>query len=102
MCDNQQQDLAINDRRDINECQPSNDLNIHSLDSLVPPIFMMEENMKIREQLDALNPMLSPPAINMEEAYEFASLLFSPPQLSIEREHTVDRTHKFTNLARNQ
>jgi hypothetical protein len=82
--DIQQQDLAINGRWDINECQPSNDLNIHSLDPLVPPIFMMEEH-KIREQLDALNPTLSPPTINLEEAYDFSSLLFSPPQISIEQ-----------------
>jgi len=38
MCDNQSQDLAINNRQDINECYLSNDINIHSLDSPVPSI----------------------------------------------------------------
>jgi hypothetical protein len=45
----------------------------------------MKKEHKIREQLDTLNPTLSPPTINMEEAYDFASFLFSPPQLSIEQ-----------------
>jgi len=80
--DPHQQDLPFNSRRYVNECQPNNNLNVHSLDSLVPPIFMTEEN-DIRGQLDALNLMLSPPSINLEEAYDFASLLFSPPQITI-------------------
>jgi hypothetical protein len=39
----------------------------------------MTEEDEIREQLDALNLTLSAPTINLEEAYEFSSLLFSPP-----------------------
>jgi len=33
--------------------------------------------------LDALNPMLSQPTINLEEAYDVASLLFLPPHIII-------------------
>jgi hypothetical protein len=42
--------------------------------------------------LDAFNPNLSIPTINFEEAYNFASLLFSPPQLSTESSTPTDLT----------
>jgi hypothetical protein len=52
---------------------------------------MMEEH-DIRGQLDALNPTLSPPSINLEEAYDFASLLFSPPQLTVVQNEQTNET----------
>lgn len=44
----------------------------------------MTEARESREPLDAFNPNFDLSPINLEDAYEFASLLFSPSQPSIE------------------
>jgi hypothetical protein len=81
--DNQLQNASINDRQDPQEFQLRNNLDVHSYDSIIPPLIMTKSH-ESREQLDAFNPNFHLPPINLENAYKFASLLFSPPQLSIE------------------
>jgi len=44
----------------------------------------MTEAHKFKEQLAAFNLNLPLPPINLEDAYDFVSLLFYPPQQSIE------------------
>jgi hypothetical protein len=44
----------------------------------------MVEARESMERLETFNTNMSLPPINLEDAYDFASLLFSPPQQSVE------------------
>jgi hypothetical protein len=44
----------------------------------------MTEACESMEQLETFNTNMSLPPINLEDTYDFASLLFSPPQQSVE------------------
>jgi hypothetical protein len=68
---------TINAQQDLHACQLSTTLDIPSYESNIPPTIMTEAP-KFKEQLDAFNLNLPLPLINLEDAYDFASLLFSP------------------------